>query len=142
LGLYLPPGTVCFVSPPAGTTRFFSIASLVCQESFVKFRLASNPQAWPALLALLLPMGPSLAQTPARPAATTAPAAGAATRSALEGYQPYTDEKTVDWKAANDSVGRIGGWRAYAREAAQPGPQAPAAPAAATSDPHAGHHQP
>lgn len=37
------------------------------------------------------------------------------------------------WKEANDTVGRIGGWRAYAREAQQasrPAPVAPAAPAA------------
>ena len=38
-------------------------------------------------------------------------------RSALEGYQPYTDEKIGDWKEANDNAGRIGGWRAYAKEA-------------------------
>ena len=41
-------------------------------------------------------------------------------RSALEGYQPYTDEKMADWKAANDTAGRIGGWRVYAKEARQP----------------------
>lgn len=41
-------------------------------------------------------------------------------RSALEGYQPYTDEKIVNWKEANDVVGRIGGWRAYAKEAREP----------------------
>lgn len=49
-------------------------------------------------------------------------------QSALEGYRPYTDEKTINWKEANDVAGRIGGWRAYAKEAAQTG-----------SDPHAGH---
>ena len=41
-------------------------------------------------------------------------------QSALEGYQPYTDDKTVDWKAANDTTARVGGWRAYAREASAP----------------------
>ena len=40
-------------------------------------------------------------------------------RSALEGYQSYTDEKVVDWKEANDNTGRIGGWREYAKEAAE-----------------------
>lgn len=39
--------------------------------------------------------------------------------SALEGYQPYTDEKIVNWKEANDNTGRIGGWRAYAKEAGE-----------------------
>jgi len=41
-------------------------------------------------------------------------------RSAFEGYQPFSDEKTMSWRQANDTVQAIGGWRAYAREAAQP----------------------
>lgn len=59
-------------------------------------------------------------------------------RSALEGYRPYTDEKTVDWKAANDTAGRIGGWRVYAKEARQPAAANPAEnaiPAAAQAQP-------
>ena len=40
-------------------------------------------------------------------------------RSALEGYQRYTEEKTVNWKEANDVTARIGGWREYAKEASQ-----------------------
>ena len=40
-------------------------------------------------------------------------------RSALEGYQRYTDEKPVNWKEANDTTARIGGWREYAKEASQ-----------------------
>ena len=40
-------------------------------------------------------------------------------RSVLEGYQPYTDEKIVNWKEANDNAGRIGGWREYAKEAGE-----------------------
>ena len=58
----------------------------------------------------------------ASPAATEQ-AAVPAYRSALEGYQRYTEEKTVNWKDANDATARIGGWRAYAKEASQP--QAP-----------------
>ena len=42
-------------------------------------------------------------------------------RSAFEGYKPFTDEKIVNWKEANDTTGRIGGWRVYAKEASQPG---------------------
>jgi hypothetical protein len=38
-------------------------------------------------------------------------------RSAFDGYQPYSDEKISDWKDANDGVARIGGWRAYTKEA-------------------------
>jgi hypothetical protein len=57
-------------------------------------------------------------------------------QSAFEGYQPHTDDKRVDWKTANDSVARIGGWRAYAKEASAP--TAPAvAPTPATAPPQA-----
>lgn len=92
-------------------------------------RFISNPPARLApLLVLVLPLwaGAAHAQTPAPPAP-------AAFRSAFEGYQPYTDEKIVPWKEANDNVGRIGGWREYAKEARQP--QAP--DAAAKPDPRA-----
>lgn len=37
--------------------------------------------------------------------------------SAFEGYKAYTDEPTANWKATNDEVARIGGWREYARQA-------------------------
>jgi hypothetical protein len=54
-------------------------------------------------------------------------------RSAFEGYQNFADEKVQSWKEANDTVGRIGGWRTYAKEAQegaagdQPEGQAPGA---------------
>ncbi|MDO8776930.1 MAG: hypothetical protein Q7K57_51125, partial [Burkholderiaceae bacterium] len=35
-------------------------------------------------------------------------------------FQPLGAEKVTSWKAANDTVGHIGGWRAYAKEAQQP----------------------
>ncbi len=41
-------------------------------------------------------------------------------RSAFEGYRPFNEAPVASWREANDTVGRIGGWRAYAREAAQP----------------------
>jgi hypothetical protein len=55
-------------------------------------------------------------------------------RSALSGYKPLA---AVVWRDANDAVLRIGGWRAYAREAAAPAASnpAPAAPAASASAP-------
>jgi hypothetical protein len=37
-------------------------------------------------------------------------------RSVLERYQPYSEQPVGSWPEANDTVGRIGGWRAYARE--------------------------
>lgn len=41
-------------------------------------------------------------------------------RSSLGEYRRLVDEQPVGWRQANDTVGRIGGWRAYAREASQP----------------------
>lgn len=38
-------------------------------------------------------------------------------RSSLAGYRLFSDEKLNSWKESNDQVGRIGGWRAYAKEA-------------------------
>lgn len=67
------------------------------------------------------------AQTQAPP-----PAAPAVTyRSTFEGYQPFNDQPVGAWKAANDTVGRIGGWRAYAKEARQADGKPADAPAAA-----------
>lgn len=70
--------------------------------------------------------------------------------SAFTGYSRHGDTRLQSWKDANDAVGRIGGWRAYAREASQasrPANAAPATPAAsestgAPSTPHgAPHHR-
>jgi len=55
-------------------------------------------------------------------------------RSALSGYEAYKEQSVQPWKAANDKVGEIGGWRAYA---GQPGSAKDAAP---VTDPHSGHH--
>ena len=59
-------------------------------------------------------------------------------RSALEGYQRYSDEPVQPWRESNDNVGKIGGWRVYAREAQG----APAAPAASSKEPAAGSSPP
>lgn len=56
-------------------------------------------------------------------------------RSALEGYRPFAEEQPVPWKQANDTVGRIGGWRAYAKEAHGEPAAAPNAPASAPAAP-------
>ena len=76
-------------------------------------------------------------------------------RSTFDSYQRFTDEKVGSWRDANDTVGRIGGWRAYAKEGQQPSPQgttspasigAPSTPGRATApaaapaaNPHEGH---
>jgi hypothetical protein len=50
-------------------------------------------------------------------------------RSAFEDYRPFADETATPWRETNDTVGRIGGWKAYARQARE----AAAAPAPAAS---------
>jgi hypothetical protein len=47
-------------------------------------------------------------------------------RSSLATYRRHSMEQPLSWREANDKVGRIGGWRAYAREANEP--EAPSAP--------------
>ncbi len=47
---------------------------------------------------------------------TAAPVPDAAP-SAFSTYRPFADAPPTDWRGANDQVGRIGGWRAYAKEA-------------------------
>lgn len=37
-------------------------------------------------------------------------------RSPLQDYRAQADEPLQDWRAANDLVGRIGGWRTYSME--------------------------
>ncbi|MFO1217545.1 MAG: hypothetical protein U1E89_04075 [Burkholderiaceae bacterium] len=62
-------------------------------------------------------------------------------RSVFDGYRGHDDVKPVSWRQANDSVGRIGGWRAYAREAAASQPAAtPPGPAASGGAGRHGHH--
>ena len=80
--------------------------------------------------------------------------------SVLTQYKPYTEEKASAWKAANDEVARIGGWRTYLKEAQEPesveppvkpttSPTAPVSPTtptlpsvpvpSRTTNPHSGH---
>lgn len=96
-------------------------------------------------LALALLPGFSGAQAPA-------PAAASGWLSAFEGYQPFAEAPLTPWRESNDTVGRIGGWRAYAREAqgadasvparalppVAPGAALPAAPSVKPA-PSAGH---
>ena len=72
--------------------------------------------------------------------------------SVLSRYKPMTDQKLGAWRAANDRVGQIGGWRTYLKEVQQPEvttpvpaaasdvQQKPATPSVPTAPtPHAGH---
>jgi hypothetical protein len=72
---------------------------------------------------------------PADPLDPKAAVPAPAHRSAFDGYRRHDDAKPVPWRQANDTVGRIGGWRAYAREAAASAP----ATAASAPAPAGGH---
>ena len=51
-------------------------------------------------------------------------------QSAFSRYRPTSDDKPIPWPEANETTARIGGWRAYAREAQRLESVAPAAPVA------------
>ena len=70
-------------------------------------------------------------------------------QSPFRDYRLFGDAKPIAWKDANDEVARIGGWRAYAKEATETPSAPPTAPvdkAPATASkpsvpdkPHSGH---
>lgn len=104
-----------------------------------------NALTWTAALAVLLMPAATAAQdrpavradaradarpNAADPGAATAPLVH---RSTLSSYRRTggEDPPATAWREANDTVGRIGGWRAYAREAQAGAGTAPATPASA-----------
>jgi hypothetical protein len=87
------------------------------------------PARWLAALPALAALAAG-AQT--GPAPTTAQPLSF--RSAMEGYKPFTEEKPIPWKEANETVHQRGGWRAYAKEGAGEADDKPSG-----ADPHAGH---
>lgn len=84
--------------------------------------LAALAQAQPARPAPD-PLDPQAAVPPARH------------RSAMADYRAPAEAPVGSWKEANERVNRIGGWRAYAGEAAQPASptESAAQPAAAAA---------
>lgn len=76
---------------------------------------------------------PAQAQSPTTtrpdPADSKASVPSVVYRSELAGYRPYAEQSVGSWREANEAVNRVGGWRAYAREAREPQP--PASPASA-----------
>ena len=77
------------------------------------------------------------------PGDASAPVPPAVHQSPFAHYRPFAAEVLGPWREANDEVGRIGGWKAYAREAhegtRQPAPvtSGPGDPAATTTNPGA-----
>lgn len=91
-------------------------------------------------LAAALPLVASLAAqaaAPGDPLNPEVPVPPANHASSLARYRPADETEVAPWKTTNDTVGRIGGWRAYAREASAP--PAAAAPAPAASGATGGH---
>ena len=89
--------------------------------SFVRATLAG------LIAGLWLAAAPVQAQPAlAHPAATETTPPALDYRSAFARYRPYADQGVSSWREANDGVGRIGGWRVYAREARQPDAAEPA----------------
>lgn len=99
------------------------------------------------------------AQTRADPADPAARVPAATYRSPFADYRLIGEEPVGDWRAANDEVGRIGGWREYLRESQAPettrtAPGAPPpkpapgampakpAPGASPQGAHGGHSMP
>lgn len=52
------------------------------------------------------------------PTDATAPVLPSIYQSPFADYRVLGEDKSTPWQEANDKVGKIGGWRAYAREAA------------------------
>ncbi len=84
----------------------------------------------PALLAaaLLLATASAIGRDKADPLNPRAEVPALRHDSALATYRPLGEDRAIGWKDANDAAQRIGGWRAYAREAAAPASAAASAP--------------
>jgi hypothetical protein len=98
----------------------------------------------PAALAFVSTL--ATAAAPAEPTDAHAAVPPVIYRSALANHQPLTDAPAITWPQANRTVGQVGGWRAYAREASQPDAAASATPSTpstpSTPTPHHHGHKP
>jgi hypothetical protein len=111
------------------------------------FLSSISPGGYRGLTAVVLLAAAAAAQAQAAPdrgpradpldAQAPVPAVGHV--SSLAGYRPLGDEARVSWKDANETVNRIGGWRAYARQAQ---PAAPGSSAAKPAPAHGKHGAP
>lgn len=82
------------------------------------------------LLALTLPAGHGFTREPGPAGGNPPPQL--VFESVFDAYRPYRHQAAVPWREANDRVGAVGGWRTYAREAAEPeDPSLPDPPAPA-----------
>ena len=71
-----------------------------------------------ALVAIAAGLSTAAAAQPAAgPADAKASVPPTAYESPFAGYRSHADAKVGPWRGVNEEVGRIGGWKAYAREA-------------------------
>ncbi|MFM9966992.1 MAG: hypothetical protein ACKVQK_01115 [Burkholderiales bacterium] len=114
---------------------------------FHRFALARPLCAAALLVSLSLPTvaedrSPSARSRP-NPAEAAAPVSPLVYQSTFSSYRGFAEQAVQDWRESNDNVGRIGGWRSYAREAqpSKPAAKNPIAPAASggASDAHPHH---
>ena len=83
----------------------------------------NTPFRWLLPAALAMAMSAAHAQQTPRPATLPDPLDAKAAvpalvyRSTLSSYRRHGDDKPTTWREANETVARIGGWRAYSREA-------------------------
>lgn len=104
--------------------------------------LSSRSRLTAAVAACVLAAGLAQAQPapprPPDPLDARAPVPPALHGSPLTRYRAAGEVALGSWKEANDTVARVGGWRAYAREAQAPSPAA-SAPIPAPPAPSPGH---
>lgn len=98
-------------------------------------------RAWLGAVVALPLTSTALAQARPQPLDPSAPVPAVAYRSPLSEYQAYRASEVGAWRDANETVTRIGGWRAYAREAeastSAPGASRPPSLPAVTAAPPA-----
>ncbi|CAM5350131.1 hypothetical protein ACM74C_23920 [Pseudomonas aeruginosa] len=98
---------------------------------------------WPAhagtAVALLLAAVAAHAEAPQQTSSPTVPPL--AYTPAFATYQRFADQPITPWREANDTVGRIGGWRGYAKEASEETPSTAPAATAPVLPPHGGGHE-
>ena len=86
----------------------------------MKISWLSRPISTPWLAAALIAPSLALAQMPEGESAKVDYKLSYS--SSLSGYDTYKEQAVQPWKAANDKVGEIGGWRTYAKEIRQTAP--------------------
>lgn len=99
----------------------------------------SRPTSAPWLAAALVLPSLAFAQTP--DAGATKVDYELSYSSTFTGYEAYKEQSVQSWREANDKVGEIGGWRAYAKEMSQTAPSSGKDQAAQGHDAHHGGKQ-